>query len=118
MKVPQKIEFTRGDSYFFKFQRKNANGIITEAPDYLYFSVKDNYNTKNVIFQKTINNGMVYNEEDTYWHVTINPEDTNYLPYEDYNWDIEVITPTYKKTLARGILTFEKETTFPDNEVK
>lgn len=111
------IEFYRGDTYSFKFQRFKNGEVISELPNKLYFTVKEKNCSSNVAFQKKLDDGIVKSEEDNYYHVTINPEDTDGLSYLEYVWDIEVITDTYKKTLASGILRFKKEVTLPENEV-
>lgn len=110
------IEFYRGDTYSFKFQRKRNGEVVTELPNKIYFTVKaSNYSNK-FIFQKSLENGITV-DEDNYYHVLINPEDTNGLLYSTYYYDIEVITDTYKKTIASGELKFKEETTLPENEV-
>ena len=110
------MEFFRGDTYNFKFQRMSKGQTITELPNNIYFTVKDGYYTDNVIFQKKLNDGITKDDEDWY-HVMISPSDTNGLEYKDYNYDLEVITDTYTKTINSGVLRFKKETTFPENEV-
>lgn len=110
------IEFYRGDTFGIKFQRKKNGETITELPRAIYFTLKDNNYNNKFIFQKTLENGIT-KDEDNYYHITINPEDTNGLLYRTYYWDLEVITDTYKKTLASGELRFKEETTLPENEV-
>ena len=65
--------------------------------------------------QKTLENGIIKDEEN-YYHVEILPEDTNDLKYKEYVYDLEVITDTYKKTIASGTLLLKEETTFVVNE--
>lgn len=114
------IEFYRGDTYSFKFQRKR-NGEAIESPeenDRIYFTVKNgDYDSALKIFQKSLDNGIVFNDEDSSYHCTINPNDTDGLNYQDYYYDIEVITSSYKRTIASGILRFKKEITLPKDEV-
>lgn len=111
------ISFFRGDTYSFKFQRKRNGQVIEDLPKQIYFSVKDNYYTKKLIFQKKLNEGIV-KQDDNYYVCTINPDDTDGLDYVEYNYDIEVVTDTYKKTIASGLLNLKKETTFVENEVE
>ena len=49
------MNMTRGDTYEFKFQRKNQNKeVITEKPDKMYFTVKENDEMEDFILQKKI----------------------------------------------------------------
>lgn len=110
------MQFYRGDNFKFKFQRKNSNDeAITTLPKKLYFTVKNNNYETDFLIQKTLENGII-KDEDNYYHVEILPEDTNNLKYKEYVYDIEVITDTYKKTIASGTLLLKKETTFVENE--
>lgn len=110
------MEFYRGDNFKFKFQRKNRNNeVITTLPRKLYFTVKENHYKTEFLIQKTLENGII-KDEDNYYHVEILPEDTNNLKYKEYVYDIEVITDTYKKTIASGTLLLKEETTFVENE--
>ena len=109
------MEFFRGDTFGFKFQRKANGKVLEDLPNKLFFTVKDNYYTDRVIFQKSLENGIT-KDEDNWYHVMIKSEDTDGLDYKDYYYDIEVITDTYKLTIADGILKFKKEVTFPSNE--
>lgn len=116
--MEQTLEFTRGDTYKFKFKRIDKDGnIITTPPKKIYFTVKTSWSTDEVIFQKTLVNGIVFSSDDNYFHVTINPEDTSDIPYYDYVFDIEVVEDDYTQTIAKGILKLEKESTFIKNEV-
>lgn len=110
------MQFYRGDNFKFKFQRKNRNNeVITTLPKKLYFTIKNNNYEKDFLIQKTLENGIIKDEEN-YYHVEILPEDTNDLKYKEYVYDLEVITDTYKKTIASGTLLLKEETTFVVNE--
>lgn len=112
------MNMTRGDTYEFKFQRKNQNKeVITEKPDKMYFTVKENYYLKDFLFQKRLeDNSITYDEETNYYMLTINPEDTNNLSYKDYVYDIEIIDGDKVKTIAKGTLKITEEVTFAKNE--
>lgn len=114
------MEFYRGDTHNFKFQRK-SNGKVIEKLDEdvkIYFTVKNGYYDNALkIIQKTLENGITFDSEDYSYHCIINPEDTDELNYQDYYYDIEVVTSTYKQTIASGILRFKKEITLPKDEV-
>lgn len=109
---------TRGDYKLFKFQRKNKNKeVITDLPNKMYFTVKDSSYKKQVLFQKTLTNGITYTQ-DNYYHIEILPEDTNNLDYGDYKYDIEIIYDDNKpKTIKKDIFTIDDEVTHKENEV-
>ena len=109
------MQLTRGDTKALKFQRKSEGQVIKTVADNIYFTVKKNNSTNDVIFQKTIND-MTFDDEGFY-HFTINPIDTNNLSYGEYVYDIEVKIDNYVKTIAQGTLSITKEVTFASNEV-
>lgn len=112
------MELIRGDTLKLKFQRKNKNGeVIKTKPDKLYFTVKSNYYTKDYLFQKSLENGISFSEEDYFYRFTINPEDTDGLDYGNYVYDIETISDKTVKTIAKGTLEIKEEVTFAENEV-
>jgi hypothetical protein len=59
---------------------------------------------------------IIFDNTDNYYHVTINPNDTNELQFGTYKYDIEIVTNNYKKTIAVGTLTLLEEVTFASNE--
>ena len=77
------MEITRGDTFEFRFQRKNQHQeVITEKPDKMYFTVKENDRTEDYIFQKRLDNATIsYDEVSYYYNITIEPEDTDSLSY-------------------------------------
>lgn len=111
--------FVRGDTFEFKFQRKTKDKqVITEKPDKMYFTVKNNDTENDYIFQKSLgDNTISYDEETYYYYVTIDPEDTNNLDYGTYYYDIEIITNNKVKTISIGTLSITSEITFSSNEV-
>lgn len=113
------LQIIRGDTKFYKFQRKRKHdgSVITELPDKMYFTIKYDYNIDDVILQKTLDNGIEYNEEESYYYITINPEDTNNLPYGKYVYDIEIIKNGIKQTISIGEILIANEVTFYENEV-
>lgn len=114
----QTIYIIRGDTKNLKFKRINQNdkSVIKERPDKMYFTIKSNYEIEEFVFQKTLDDGINFDEESGYYYTTIEPEDTDNLPYSDFVYDIEVITGEGKKTIARGQLKIEEEVTFASNE--
>lgn len=112
------MELIRGDTLKLKFQRKNKNGeVIKTKPDKLYFTVKNNYYTKKCLLQKILDKDIVFNEEDYYYRFTIESIDTNLLNYGKYVYDIETVSGTTVKTIAKGTLEIKEEVTFLENEV-
>ena len=107
------IKFTRGDTYRFKFQRKDANGkIIFQRAEKMWFTVKTSAYSEKIIIQKTLENGITFSEDDGYYHIVINPIDTKKLSYIDYEYDIQIENQGNVFTLTKGVLSIEKEITF------
>lgn len=112
------FEFTRGDTFLFKFKLKDKNGVeITLNPtDKLYFTVKKNSKSTDRLIQKTTPSGIVYGE-DGYYHITIESDDTATLDYGGYEYDIELKTASgVVKTLILGNITLTDEITFKGDE--
>lgn len=111
------MKITRGDTQSYKFQRLDAEGnAITTKASAIYFTVKSNYRTTDVLFQKTIDD-MIFDEDGTY-HFDIRSEDTDGLKFGSYVYDIEVkIGNNYTKTISKGIFEVTEEVTHKDNEV-
>lgn len=108
------MNFTRGDTYMFKFKRKDYedNDIMTIA-DKVTFSVKKNYNAKNTLIKKTLEDGTIsFTSDDGYYHVEILPNDTEDLKYGNYVCDIEVEMNGKVKTIYLGKIVLGKEVTF------
>lgn len=113
----EKLEMTRGDTFRFKFQRKTENEeIIYEKVDKMYFTVKKNRETKKSLIQKRLNHGITYDSETGYYHVVINPEDTDNLSYGKYYFDVEITKNNIVKTILLGTLQINKEVTFSCNK--
>ena len=109
------MELIRGDTGKYRFQRKDVNGdVITEKADEVYFTVKTNGYSDNVLIQKTIDD-MEFDEE-YYYHFTIEPYNTDELEFGTYQYDIEVIQDDLKTTIARGELVIEEEITWASDE--
>lgn len=106
------IEFTRGDTYAFSFQRTNINKeVITDKPLFMWFTVKPNYTTKEPTILKTLEEGIIYDETEHKYYVTIESKETANLSYGDYVFDIQVKTSFGIKTIKKGTLTLTEEVT-------
>ena len=81
----------------------------------MYITFK--YNDENeALFQKKLDEGITFDGE--YYHVTIDPEDTNNLPFGKLIYDIEIIKENDKpKTIKVDELEITKEVTYACNEV-
>ena len=114
------IEITRGDTMVLKFQRKDKDGnVITQKADEIFFTVKVNAFLDNYIFQKKLNSGITFNNEDYYYRITILPTDTEGLYYGTYKYDIEVKNGNdYVCTIDIGDFIVKEEVTFARNEVE
>lgn len=110
------IEFTRGDTQIIKFQIKDAKGNILELKgnDTIYFTVKQNSNSPKKVLQKKYPNEITFSNG--YFSFVINSVDTSELQYGTYQYDIELKSGQYVKTLAFGEITLTDEITFRRDE--
>ena len=107
------LTLTRGDTGYFKFPRKDKQGNkILTPPSQMYFTIKDNWSATTAIVQKTLED-MTFSED--YWHIVLEPDDTEALAVKDYVYDIEV-TDGYVKTIAKGAFHLTKEATWYTNK--
>lgn len=114
-------EFKRGDSFNlrkFRIKDKNKNVIQLTSTEQLYFTVKTDSNNSNALIQKRINTGIELGD-DGYYHITMEPADTNGLDYGTYVYDIQLKSTRTKnivKTLFDGTITLTDEVTWGVNE--
>lgn len=106
------MEFTRGDTYKFKFQRLDSENqpIMTKA-EKMWFTVKSDYYTENIKLQKTLDNGIEFSD-DGFYHITIQHEDTKDLTYGTYVCDIQVENSGVVQTIYKDTITLTNEVTF------
>lgn len=114
------MEITRGDYKRFNVIRKTKsnNETIMEKPNYMFFTVKRNNYTNDYVIQKTLDDGITFDEQTGYYTIEVNAVDTNDLDYGEYKYDIEVITDNKPKTIKKGVFEITDETTFATNETK
>lgn len=93
------IKATRGDSIGFYFQIENFEDDLDGAS----FSVKENPDSNDYIFQKTIGSGIT-KMEDGYYYVKAEPEDTKDLEASEYHYDLEIKVGADVYTLLKGKL--------------
>lgn len=110
------IEFTRGDTQFFKFQLKDLEGNKIELTDEddLYFTVKQNQHSKKILIQKKYPSSIEYTDD--YFYFTLNSIDTSNLAYGTYQYDIELKSGDFVKTLGLGTITVTEEITHRRDE--
>ncbi len=127
MVIRKDITMCKGDTekYKLKILDQDGNIIILADGDMLYFTVKENFETKDVIFQKKLGDGITYSEDDNCYHMELNPNDTENLQYKTYVFDVLLVKRAdskgsslpEKKTLIVGKLIIEYVVTFSENEV-
>lgn len=113
------IEFPRGDTKILKFKIKDNNGeeLQLADTDKLYFTVKKNPRSKDIVMQKTLNKG-IEKREDGYYYIKIDSIDTANLSYGTYGYDIEIKTISgIVKTLLLGEITLTEEYTHRRDEI-
>ncbi|WP_407457179.1 hypothetical protein [Fibrobacter sp.] len=82
----QTLSINRGTTLSLKAQRINYNSEpILEKAQEIYFVVKKRWTDQEALIIKDLND-MTFTE-DGYYHFTINPTDTENLPYGTYVWD-------------------------------
>ena len=114
--------FKRGDTQVlkkFKLLDANKQEVILTAAEELYFTVKKNTKTLAYLLQKKLGEGIELGD-DGYYHITIDPQDTNSLDYGEYVYDIELKSVqnnnTFVRTFLEGTITLEEEVTWGGNE--
>lgn len=106
------LSMVRGDTQSFELEITENNTPVTV--DSIYFTVKNDVHTDEVLFQKKINDGITL--IDNIYNIIINPSDTDNLDYGRYVYDIEIIKNSVKKTIVVGVLEISEEITFTSNE--
>ena len=110
------FEFTRGDTQFMKFQLKDVESNVIEltSSDRLYFTVKQNEYSSKVLIQKKYPEDIQYS--DGYFYFSLTSADTANLQYGTYQFDIELKSGDYVKTLVLGTITLTEEITHRGDE--
>jgi len=121
-----KFEFPIGDTYTRNIVIRKYSDDIDE----FYFTIKNNYNDKKFVLQKTLNNGITLADvkteggvivERTY-NLLIQPSDTEVLrPEVEYVFDMQINTPVLsgediKLTIVRGTCVLTNVVTRAYNE--
>jgi hypothetical protein len=115
------INLIQGDtSKVYKFQRKNAdNEAITTVPQKMWLTCKNSYSSKEVVFQKTLEKGIDFSEEDHYYRFQIESEESENLECKEYGFEIAIRNEIGKKKtlLENGRLIIRNHYTKKENEV-
>ena len=106
------FSMVRGDTQSFELEIKENDTAITV--DSIYFTVKNDAHTNEVLFQKKLNDGITLSNN--IYNITIDPSDTDDLDYGRYAYDIEIIKNSVKNTIVVGVLEISEEITFTSNE--
>ena len=114
---------TRGDLEVRTFQIRSPDGQggtqpYTEELDEIYMTVKKSHNERAYQFQKRMGNGGILPLGDGTYQVTIEPEDTDGMPFGTFEFDIELVKHGEIKKTFTGTLTLTRETTWAVNEVR
>ena len=103
----EKISFTRGDTYSYKFRYKNIN---KDDIDTLFLTCRQEPNEKSpILFEKEKKDFVI---DDEYIHGEFATSDTENLDYGVYHFDIEMTLKNgYRKTKI-GQFEITRECTF------
>lgn len=112
-------EFLRGDTKKLeKFRPTDAEKkpLILSSTDQLYFTMKTLKNE--VVIKKKKNNGIDL-ESDGFYHITLQPEDTEELNPGTYKYDIELdldLEPIYVQTIIKGEIKLKEDITTKEDK--
>ena len=103
IKYIKDIIMTRGNTFVFKFQRLDENcNVIETIAEKMIFTVKEDYETDEILFQKSLADGnTTFSQDDYHYHIVIQPVDTRELNYTTYYWDVKVIEGDYEFTIIK-----------------
>lgn len=107
------LSFIRGDSCPLKFQIHDLEGasVLKEGLGSLFLTCrKSNNKNSKIIFQKDIDD-FDYENESQFYLVNIEPEDTQELPYDTYNFDIQATFSDGEVQTLKGEFTLTDEDT-------
>ena len=109
------IEFPRGDSKMKGIKLTQNDEPLETEFDEVYFTVKKYFSDSDYVFQKRKTDGGITYDGEGHYTLYINPEDTNGLPFGDYDCDFEFVVEGDKTTFF-GKLKLSKEATHANNE--
>lgn len=111
------FEAMRGDTFGQNVTIKNCLKDLTE----IYFTVKESYDNKEYVIQKTLTGGGITfldeTEDTKKYNVCINATDSDSLKTNrEYVYDMQLVAGTTKKTILKGTIIFEDDVTRTSNE--
>lgn len=84
------MQIIRGDTKRYRFKRYDFNGnVIQTKATKVYFTMKKDPDCR-VVLQKSLDNGITYDESSNYYYIKIDPKDTENLCFGSYGFDIEI----------------------------
>lgn len=111
------IAMARGDLLKKSFTIRGPNKeAYTETMDDIFFTVKKTAEEREFKFQKRLSDGGIESLGDGRYQFTIDPENTDGLPYGDYVFDIELFIDGALKKTFLGKFILLKEVTHHYNE--
>lgn len=117
------LTLIKGDTHTITFKIKTADDsyFMLQSEDRLYFTVKKNFYTKDVILQKTYKNGITYNAINKEYIIKLNQDCTCDIDCGGYVYDIKIAIAQEDgdfvvKTLVKGSLGFVPNATHKENE--
>ena len=111
------IVMPRGDRVSKSFVVRLSNGTpYLDTLDEIYFTVKKSYIQSRVVFQKKYSEGWIQSLGNGRYQFTILPEDTDGLPFGEYDFDIEIEKEGILKRTFCGKLILTEEVTHRVNE--
>lgn len=112
------ITMPRGDLRGVNFNVYDASGAEVEKEfTQVTFTVKTSPNSRKIIVQKKLTDGTIKRNGNTY-SLAIQPEDTDYLEYGTYYYDVELIRGDVLRQTFVGKLVLTEEITFTDDTEK
>ena len=111
------IIMPRGDlrQVTFTAQGDNQRTLVSDF-DEIFFTVKKTFTDRMFLFQKRLSTGGIKLTEEGAYQFTIQPKDTDRLPFGSYVFDIEVIRGDDIKQTFTGHLKLTEEATYSENE--
>ena len=111
------ISLPRGDIRNFKIAVKETSGDLTALEfDDIFFTAKMTFMNTDYILQKRLSDGDITKDEEGYYLFSLLPEDTNNLPFGEYDFDIELLKNGAIKQTTLGKLMITPEVTYQSNE--
>ena len=112
------ITMPRGDLREVNFNVYDASGAeVSKAFTQITFTVKKTPYSRQIVFQKKLTDGTITRTDNTY-SFAINPEDTDFIDYGTYYYDVELIRGDALHQTFVGNLVITPEVTFANDTDK